>query len=312
MEADGTNQTRLTNNAVWGTNPSWSPDGTKIIFVSEKDGVNWIYMMEADGTNQTPLASFEGRSWLALSPDGTRIAFPYELPGIGFEIYLMDIDGSNFTRLTYDISGMICCPEWSPDGSKIAIADAYFPFAGDIYLINPDGTGLMILPNSPYPVYDIYPAWSPDGTKIAFQSSSGGDFDIYVMNVDGSGRKNLTNNSAKDTDADWQPLSFIDIDIKTDSYPNSINLKSKGVVSVAILTTDDFDATSVDPTSVIFAWANPLRWATEDFDFDGDIDYVFFFKVQELNLDENSTEAMLEGQTFSGLGFWGIDTVKVK
>ena len=104
----------------------------------------------------------------------------------------------------------------------------------------------------------------------------------------------------------------VDVDIKPGSDPNSINLKSKGLVPVAILTTEDFDATTVDPITVLFAGANPLRWATEDIDLDGDMDLVFFFRTQELNLDENSTEAMLEGETFSGLVFYGIDTVKIK
>jgi dipeptidyl aminopeptidase/acylaminoacyl peptidase len=224
----------------------------------------------------------------------------------------MDTDGSNRTRLTYDISGRICCPDWSPDGSKIAIADAFFPDADDIYVINPDGTGLMILPNSLYPVFDTYPAWSPDGTKIAFQSSSGDDFDIYVMNADGTDRMNISNNPAEDIDADWQPLSFADIDIKPGSYPNSINLKSKGLVPVAILTTEDFDATIVDPVTVLFAGASPLRWATEDVDLDGDMDLLLHFLTQELDLDEYSTEAILEGETFSGQGFLGVDTVKIK
>ena len=104
----------------------------------------------------------------------------------------------------------------------------------------------------------------------------------------------------------------VDIDIKPGSDPNSINLKSKGIVPVAILTTEVFDATTVDPVTVLFAGASPLRWATEDVDLDGDIDLVFFFQVQELNLDEYSTEAMLEGETFSGQGLLGVDTVKIK
>jgi hypothetical protein len=101
------------------------------------------------------------------------------------------------------------------------------------------------------------------------------------------------------------------IDIKTGSYPNSINLSSEGVVPVAVLTTEDFDASTVDPVTVDFTGAAPLRWAWEDVDGDGDVDILFHFNTQELNLDENSTEATLNGMTHDGLVIWGVDTVNI-
>jgi hypothetical protein len=86
----------------------------------------------------------------------------------------------------------------------------------------------------------------------------------------------------------------VEIDIKPGSDPNSINLKSKGLIPVAILTTPDFDASTVDPTTVEFAGAPPVRSTLEDVDGDGDVDMLFHFKTQELeDLDENSTEATL-------------------
>jgi len=101
------------------------------------------------------------------------------------------------------------------------------------------------------------------------------------------------------------------IDIKPGSCPNSINFKSKGVVPVALLTDDGFDAATVDPVTVSFAGASPLRWATEDVDGDGDVDLLFHFETQELNLDENSTEATFTGYTLAGEFIWGKDAVKV-
>ena len=102
-----------------------------------------------------------------------------------------------------------------------------------------------------------------------------------------------------------------DIDIKPGSYPNSINLASRGMIAVAVLTTDSFDATTVDPVTVTFADAIPVRWSTEDVDGDGDLDLVFQFKTQELNLDENSTEGYLVGNTDSSEFFWGVDSVNI-
>jgi hypothetical protein len=103
------------------------------------------------------------------------------------------------------------------------------------------------------------------------------------------------------------------IDIKPGSYPNSINLKSKGVVPVAVLTTEDFDASTVDPVTVEFAGAQPVRWTMEDVDGDGDMDLLFHFKAQELvDLGDESTEATLTGYTHDdGEFIWGMDTVNI-
>jgi hypothetical protein len=84
--------------------------------------------------------------------------------------------------------------------------------------------------------------------------------------------------------------TIVDIDIRPGSDSNSINLGARGLVPVAVLTTDDFDATTVDPVTVSFAGALPLRWATEDVDGDGDLNLLFHFKTRELQLDMTSTE----------------------
>ncbi len=101
------------------------------------------------------------------------------------------------------------------------------------------------------------------------------------------------------------------IDIKPGSYPNSINLGSQGVVPVAVLTTAEFDASTVDPATVVFAGAAPLRWAMEDVDYDGDLDLIFHFKTQELNLGLTDTEATLVGETFGGQTIQGTDSVNI-
>jgi len=103
----------------------------------------------------------------------------------------------------------------------------------------------------------------------------------------------------------------VEIDIKPGSDPNSINLKSKGVVPVAVLTTDDFDASNVDPETVVFAGASPMRWTMEDVDGDDDDDMLFHFKTQELNLTEDSTEATLTGEAYIGQPVKGTDTVNI-
>ena len=101
------------------------------------------------------------------------------------------------------------------------------------------------------------------------------------------------------------------IDIKPGSYPNSINLKSKGVIPVGVLTTYAFEASMVDPNTVLFAGAKPVRWALEDIYRDGFIDMIFHFKTQELMLYKDSTEATLTGYTLDGFYFEGKDSVSI-
>ena len=103
----------------------------------------------------------------------------------------------------------------------------------------------------------------------------------------------------------------VSIDIKPGSYPNSINLKSKGKVTVAILTTDDFDSYDVDPVTCEFAGAHPLRWNMKDVDHDCDYDILFHFMTQELDLTKESTEATMECETFEGIPITGTDSINI-
>jgi hypothetical protein len=82
-------------------------------------------------------------------------------------------------------------------------------------------------------------------------------------------------------------------------------------VPVAVLTTPAFDAKNVDPSTVLFAGASPVRWTMEDVDGDGDMDMLFHFNTQELNLVSGSTEATLTGYTTWGNPITGTDSVKI-
>ncbi|MFH1484554.1 MAG: Ig-like domain-containing protein, partial [Chloroflexota bacterium] len=109
----------------------------------------------------------------------------------------------------------------------------------------------------------------------------------------------------------WKPFP-VTIDIKPGSSPNSINLGSRGVVPVAILTTSAFDAAAVDPSTVVFAGASPVRWVMEDVvPHDGKLDMLLHFKTEDLNLTETSTSATLSGKTLDGLDIEGTDSVRI-
>lgn len=109
------------------------------------------------------------------------------------------------------------------------------------------------------------------------------------------------------------PESTVSIDIKPGSDTNPINLKSKGLVPVAVLSAGGFDAGTVDSATVFLEGIAPLRWTTEDVDGDGDNDMLFFFETEKLAtvLTESSTEATLAGQTTGGVPFHGTDNIQI-
>jgi hypothetical protein len=108
---------------------------------------------------------------------------------------------------------------------------------------------------------------------------------------------------------------IIQIDIKPGSDPNSINLNSKGVIPVAILTEGSFDAASVNATTVLFgrtgSEAEPVHYALDDVDDDGDMDMIFHFRTQETGLEAEDTEAILTGQTIDGIEITATDSVRI-
>jgi len=111
------------------------------------------------------------------------------------------------------------------------------------------------------------------------------------------------------------PFHIVAIDIKPGSDPNSINCNNdEGIIGVAILSTDDFDATTVDHTTVTFEGASEthvnLRHE-EDVDGDGDTDLVFHFRLVETTLSCSSTEGILRGETFVGTAIEGTDSVNM-
>jgi TolB protein len=110
MNADGTGQTNISNNPAFDHGPSWSPDGTKIIFASDRDAITNrdLYVMNADGSNPTRLTNDpEDETWPSWSPDGTKIAFTRN-----GQIYVMNADGSEQTNISGGRFGID--PDWGP------------------------------------------------------------------------------------------------------------------------------------------------------------------------------------------------------
>lgn len=201
MNADGSEQTRLTFNTTRDFVPVLSPDGSRIAFCSGPLGQRDIYVMNADGTEVTRLTSEAGDDvnphW---SPDGSKLVFASTRDG-NYEVYVMNADGTGQTRLTVS-PGDDDHANWSPDGNRIAFASTR-DGNWEIYVMNADGSAQTRLTSNP--ATDYLPAWSPDGGKIAFMSSRDGDEEIWVMNADGSGQWQLTYNTVFDSHPAWSP-----------------------------------------------------------------------------------------------------------
>ena len=185
MNPDGTGQTNLTNDAAFDKEPSYSPDGSRIVFTSNRDGNYELYAMNADGSSPLRLTNQAGDDGQAsYSPDGSHIDFTSTRDG-NSEIYTMNPDGSNQLRLTNN-TVLDYSPSYSPDGSKIIFV-RFNPAAGyDLFTMNMDGTNQTNLTNQPR--FYASPKYAPDGNKIIL--SSGDDITaqaVYTMNANGTG-----------------------------------------------------------------------------------------------------------------------------
>lgn len=220
INADGSGRTKLTDNPAEDFDPVWSPDGTQIAFRTHRDGDEEVYLMNADGSDQRNLSNAPdcGDYSPAWSPNGEWIAFMSNRAGNN-NIWVIRPDGSGLRQVT-DIPGISEYPTWSPDSRRIAFHCTFGRVlsngTGDfeICVVNVDGTELIQLTDTEGE--NKLPAWSPDGGKLAFQTNRDGwptlpdyvpfgydpgtfgDSEIFIMNIDGSGQINLTNNPRED------------------------------------------------------------------------------------------------------------------
>ncbi|HEY2998625.1 MAG TPA: Hsp70 family protein [Acidimicrobiales bacterium] len=204
IDSEGSGDRLVIGDIVPDARATWSPDGTMMAFVSDRDGPADIYVLElATGklTNLTDSPEDEGDP--AWSPDGTSIAY-WSRAGGNQDIYVVPVAGGEPQRLTVE-PGDDGDPAWRPLGGGIAFSSQRNG-NWDIYVMDDDGGGQRQLTDDPFDDQD--PSWSSDGLQIAFESKrdtpdAPDQADLYVMKPDGSEQHNITNRPGFDAHPAW-------------------------------------------------------------------------------------------------------------
>jgi WD40 repeat protein len=204
----------LPNGAANDFNASVSPDGTKLIFVSDREGLPELYIMALNGQGGPTKLLTDGcvaqvPSW---SPDGRKLYWESKCGDAQFKLVQGDIAYGddraygvyaslvNVVALLPNQSGDNRFPRVSPDGTQVAFSSTR-DGNSEVYLVNVDGSNLRRLTNDAGE--DEAPTWNAAGTALAFASNRDGDYEIYTMRADGSDLQRVTDNSANDRWALW-------------------------------------------------------------------------------------------------------------
>ncbi|MBN1430831.1 MAG: serine/threonine-protein kinase [Anaerolineae bacterium] len=208
IDSDGENLRQITESPGEDYDPAWSPDGTRIAYVSSADGhsnivvIHIACILSSEGCDSSVrkltdnAAEDVGPAW---SPDGTQIAFASNRDG-NYQIYTMTADGQEQHRLTYN-SRHDLSPSWSPDGKQIV----YHASDGHLYVINTAGGTPQKITGSDGA--DNWPDWSPKANHIAYTSTadqSSGQRAIFTIDLASNLTTQLTTGS-RDDDPVWSP-----------------------------------------------------------------------------------------------------------
>lgn len=183
---------------IYGEKPIFT---SKIVFISDRDGNDELYMMDYDGMSQTRLTFNTTIDYMpAWSADGKRIAYTsYKGTEAGLYIY----NPYEGVRKEVTSTGTNFAPTFSPDGKKLAFCSTEEEGNSEIYIANSDGTRLKRLTFNN--AIDTSPSWSPNSREIAFTSDRGGTPQIYIMDAEGSNVRRVSFGGSYHDAPAWSP-----------------------------------------------------------------------------------------------------------
>ena len=195
IEPDGRNQREIAS--VPGRAPTLSPDGRRLVYMAGTWTETRLMVSAADGSNARQINDGASIAWNShWSPDGKRLAFTGRPDSTdGLAIFVMNADGSDRRQVTHFApgEGRAQWPVWSPDGRELAIqANDLETHSCHIWIVDAATGAARKLAAHTEPYLDETPSWFPDGKRIAFQSNRTGRMEVWVMNADGSGQRQVT------------------------------------------------------------------------------------------------------------------------
>jgi len=203
VSEDGSKLRKLTGDSTLDVLPVWSPGRLRIAFASGTAGLFTLQVMSESGLEVFSLGAggLGGHDW---SPDGSRIVF-----ASGGDLFAVGSAGGGLTRLT-DTPEEESDPAWSPDGLKIAFAEVVvIPPQADIFVVDQDGYRARLTDDE---WFNVDPAWSPDGSKIAYTSWRNPEWQIRVMDADGSNSVQIADGRSPSWSPDGTRVVFADPD----------------------------------------------------------------------------------------------------
>ncbi len=220
VREDGTEVKTLTENISRDIYAAWSPNGKNIVFSSTDMNGAGLFVINSDGENVKRLTRGPDTE-AAWSPDGKTIVFTRNLqPGLA-QLFTIHVDGTEATKPRADGADAPAANHpvtklstgtawdanaaWSPDGKTIAF-DSNRSGSWRLYLMDADGSNVRDLSQADNPGANMYPAWSPDGKRIAYTNSvDDGSRQIFVLDVDGKNKTQLTKTGIFNCYVAWSP-----------------------------------------------------------------------------------------------------------
>lgn len=202
--------TQATQRTVSSRDPAWSPDGTRLAYVSDGTGTYEIYTIGVDGRDCRRVTNGGDPKFYAhFSPDGSRLVYlTWRQNGdtVHAGVWTVTVDGSD-SRMVSDRRERTTDGSWArgADGRLRILFDVVRNGNDDIYIMDSDGGHQSRLTTNPSS--EFTPVMSPDGKQIAFVTDRDGPEEIYVMQPDGSNQRNLTNDSLENLVPSWAPDS---------------------------------------------------------------------------------------------------------